>query len=52
MLLVLVIKFVSLTNYFGLGFYLGMILAIVVAAGAWLNAQGRAPPLGFGGAPE
>jgi len=52
MLLVLVIKFVSLTNYFGLGFYLGMILAIVVAAGAWLNAQGRATPLGFGGAPE
>lgn len=49
LLLVLVIKFVSLTSDFGLGFYLGMILAIAVAVGAWLNAQGRATPLGFGG---
>ena len=45
-LLLLFIKFIAHVGDFGFGFFVDVILAIVVAAGAWFNAQGRSTPLG------
>jgi hypothetical protein len=40
-LLFLVIKFISNTGSSAFGCWLGLVLGIVVVAGAWLNSQGR-----------
>jgi hypothetical protein len=37
--LLLIIKFLDHTSNFGFGFYLAIILGLVVLAGAWLNSQ-------------
>ena len=44
-LLLLFIKFVAHVGSFGWGFFVDMILALVVAAGAWFIAQGKSTPL-------
>jgi hypothetical protein len=46
LLLLLFIKFVAHVGSFGYGFFLDVILALVVSAGAWFIAQGRSTPLG------
>ena len=45
-LLLLFIKFIAHVGSFGYGFYVDVIVAIVVATGAWFNAQGRTTPVG------
>lgn len=40
------IRFLWHIGDFGWGFYIDVILLIVVAVGAWFNAQGRATPVG------
>jgi hypothetical protein len=45
MLLLLFIKFIANVGNFGWGFPVDVVLAIVVAGGAWLIAQGKATPL-------
>jgi hypothetical protein len=45
LILFLFIKFVAHVGSFGWGFYVDVILAIVVTAGCWLIAQGRVTPL-------
>ena len=45
-LLLVLIKLIDNTSYLAYGTWLGIILAIVVVAGAWLNAQGRSTPIG------
>jgi hypothetical protein len=45
LLLLLLIKFVATLNNFGWGFFIDVILAIVVATGCWLIAQGKSTPL-------
>ena len=40
-LLLLFIKFIAHVGSFGWGFFVDIILAIVVAAGAWMIAQGK-----------
>ena len=37
----MIIKLISHTGNYGWGFFVDIILLIVVAAGAWLNAQGK-----------
>lgn len=46
LLLLLFIKFISHVGSFGYGFFVDVILAIVVSTGAWFNAQGKATPVG------
>lgn len=45
-LLLLFIKFIAHVGNFGWGFYIDVILALVVSAGAWFTAQGRTTPIG------
>jgi hypothetical protein len=45
-LLLVLIKFIDNTSFLAIGTWLGIILAIVVVAGAWLNAQGRSTAVG------
>jgi len=55
MLLLLFIKFLAHVGDFGWGFFVDVILAIVVTGGCWLIAQGKATPLGMptsGGTPR
>ena len=40
-LLLVLIKFIDNTSFLAVGTWLGIILAVVVLAGAWLNSQGR-----------
>jgi len=47
--LLMLIKFISNTGNFGWGFFIDIVLLIVVAAGAWLNAQGKTTPVASGG---
>ncbi len=49
LLLFLFIKFLSHVGSFGFGFFLDIIFAAVVSAGAWFLAQGRSTPTGIGG---
>ena len=51
-LLLVFIKFIDNTSFLAYGTWVGLVLAIVVAAGAWLNAQGRSTPMGAGGRPS
>jgi hypothetical protein len=44
----MIIKLISHTSNFGWGFFVDIVLLIVVAAGAWLNAQGRTTPVSAG----
>lgn len=48
LLLLLLIKFLAHVGDFGYGFYIDVICAVVVSAGAWLTAQGRTTPVGAG----
>jgi len=48
--LLLLIRFIADTGNLGWGFYINIILMIVVVAGAWLNAQGRSTPVASGSA--
>jgi hypothetical protein len=43
--LLMLIKLISHTGNYGWGFFVDIILVIVVAAGAWLNAQGKSTPM-------
>jgi hypothetical protein len=45
MLLFLFIKFLADVGNFGWGFFIDVILALVVSAGCWMIAQGRSTPL-------
>jgi len=45
LLLLLFIKFIAHVGSFGWGFFVDVILAIVVSAGAWFIAQGKSTPL-------
>jgi hypothetical protein len=45
MLLFLFIKFVASVDNLGWGFFIDVILALVVSAGCWMIAQGRSTPL-------
>ena len=47
-LLLVLIKFIDNTSFLAWGTWVGIILAIVVVGGAWLNAQGRSTPMGAG----
>jgi hypothetical protein len=47
-LLFLVIKLLAHTGDWGFGFYIDLILAIVVVYGAWATAQGRTTPVRAG----
>ena len=42
--LLMIIKLISHTGNYGWGFFVDIILLIVVAAGAWLNGQGKSTP--------
>jgi len=44
--LLMLIKLISHTGNYGWGFFVDIILLIVVAAGAWLNAQGKSTQVG------
>jgi hypothetical protein len=46
--LLLVIKFLAHVGDFGFGFVLDVVLAIIVVAGAWMNAQGKATAMSAG----
>lgn len=46
LLFLLFIKFIANVGSFGYGFFLDVIFALVVATGAWMNAQGKATPVG------
>ncbi len=46
LLLLLFIKFVAHVGDFGYGFFVNVILAIVVSTGAWFIAQGKTTPIG------
>jgi hypothetical protein len=50
-LLLLFIKFIAHVGSFGYGFFLDIIFAIVMASGAWLNAQGKVTRVGAGPTP-
>jgi hypothetical protein len=41
----MIIKLLAHTGNYGWGFFVDIILLVVVAAGAWLDAQGRSTPL-------
>ena len=43
-LLLVLIKLIDSTSFLAYGTWLGIILAVVIAAGAWLNAQGKSTP--------
>ena len=45
LLLLLFIKFVAHVGDFGYGFFVNVILAIVVSTGAWFIAQGKTTPV-------
>jgi hypothetical protein len=45
LLLLLFIKFLAHVGDFGWGFFIDVILALVVTAGCWMIAQGKATPL-------
>ena len=45
LLLFLFIKFIAHVGDFGWGFFVDVILAIVMSAGAWFIAQGKSTPL-------
>lgn len=45
-LLFVIIKLIDNTSYLAYGTWVGLILAVVIVAGAWLNAQGKATPTG------
>jgi len=45
MLVLLFIKFIAHVGDFGWGFFVDIILALVVSGGCWLIAQGKATPL-------
>ena len=45
LLLFLLIKFIAHVGDFGWGFFVDVILAIVMSAGAWFIAQGKSTPL-------
>ena len=45
MIVLLFIKFVAHVGSFGWGFFIDVILAIVVTVGAWFIAQGKATPV-------
>jgi hypothetical protein len=47
--LLLAIKFLAHVGDFGFGFVLDVVLTIIVVAGAWMNAQGRATSMGMRG---
>jgi hypothetical protein len=47
-LLLVVIKLIDNTSYLAWGTWVGIVLAVVVVGGAWLNAQGRSTPMGVG----
>jgi hypothetical protein len=40
----MVIKLISHTGNYGWGFFVDIVLLVVVAAGAWLNAQAKSTP--------
>jgi hypothetical protein len=40
-----IIKLISHTGNYGWGFFVDIVVLVVVAAGAWLNAQGKSTPL-------
>jgi len=44
--LFLLIKFISNTGSSAFGCWLGLVLGIVIVAGAWLNSQGKTTPTG------
>jgi hypothetical protein len=46
--LLMLIKLISHTGNYGWGFFVDIVLLIVVAAGAWLNAQGKSTSVGAG----
>ncbi len=50
LLLLLFIKFIAHVGDFGWGFFVDVILALVVTAGCWMIAQGKATPLTTSGA--
>lgn len=43
-LLFVIIKLIDNTSYLAYGTWVGLILAIIIVVGAWLNAQGKATP--------
>ena len=43
-LLLVLIKLIDSTSFLAYGTWVGIILAVVITAGAWLNAQGKATP--------
>jgi hypothetical protein len=43
-LLLVLIKLIDSTSFLAYGTWVGIILAVVIAAGAWLNAQGKSTP--------
>jgi len=45
-LLLVLIKLIDSTSYLAYGTWLGIIVAAVIVAGAWLNAQGKTTPTG------
>jgi hypothetical protein len=45
LLLLLFIKFIAHVGDFGWGFFIDVILAIIVSVGAWFIAQGRTTPV-------
>ncbi len=47
-LLLVLIKLIDNTSFLAWGTWVGIVLAIVVVGGAWLNAQGRSTPMGAG----
>jgi hypothetical protein len=51
-LLFLLLKFLFNTADSAFGCWLGLVLGIVIVAGAWMNAQGRSTPVGHTGPPS
>jgi hypothetical protein len=45
-LLLVLIKLIDNTSFLAYGTWVGIVLAVVVVAGAWFNAQGRSTPIG------
>ena len=45
-LLLVLIKLIDSTSFLAYGTWVGIILAVVVVGGAWLNAQGKSTPIG------
>jgi hypothetical protein len=51
-LLLVLIKFIDNTSFLAIGTWLGIILAIVIVVGAWMNAQGKSTAVGTGAGPN